>query len=392
MDYLTKDQTIALDKLMQLTPGDSFILKGYAGTGKTFLLQKYVEQNYSCNNVIITATTNKAVVVANGYMTIHSYLGLKLKKHKDKQILVQGGNHRVRHNDIIIIDECSMLNSEVLKFILKAQQDFDLTVIYIGDPKQIPPVGEHMAPVFNLPIPSYTLKEIVRQKDNKLLNFVTGVRKGKLPLHLKDNNSIFVGGPKQAKEFFNANFNFKTMEFPQILSFRNNIVDSYNLWARKQNIKSKNLFTENERLYVRSTNENSNLKLETFVKIKKIQTEIEYTAPIILPTITCVKMIIATPESENTLLVPKTSQDINIYNTNLTLLAHAARKREIKWSDFWDYLEGITVLKHRYAMTIHRSQGSTFSDVIVNYPDLQNNMNLFYTACTRAAKRLFIII
>jgi exodeoxyribonuclease V len=68
-----------------------------------------------------------------------------------------------------------------------------------------------------------------------------------------------------------------------------------------------------------------------------------------------------------------------------------------QWQDFWRLKQQrFANLNYSYALTIHKSQGSTFANVFVDLPNLMRDRNLkernqlLYVAVTRAAKRLFI--
>ena len=68
-----------------------------------------------------------------------------------------------------------------------------------------------------------------------------------------------------------------------------------------------------------------------------------------------------------------------------------------QWQDFWILKQQrFANLNYSYALTVHKSQGSTFQNVFVDLPNLMRNSNirernqLLYVAVTRAAKRLFV--
>jgi hypothetical protein len=77
-------------------------------------------------------------------------------------------------------------------------------------------------------------------------------------------------------------------------------------------------------------------------------------------------------------------------------LATLAQKNPKKWKDFWDFKKSTANLRHAYAITAHRSQGSTYRDVFIDSKDILLNQNIieakrcFYVAITRASHRLII--
>ena len=393
---LTNDQSAALKKMVATPESASFILKGYAGTGKTYLLHSFLNEVTGIRDrVVITATTHKALGIAAGDFTIHSYLGLKLTRKFGRKKLETSGKHKIEDFDTVIVDECSMLNKDVLGYLLEAQRDYNLTLIFIGDPAQIPPVNETISEVFNLPCDSFTLTEIVRQAaDNPIIKLATAIREGratrKFIKDCADDKHIIIGNGLKAKEFFAANYSEES--FPQIISFRNSIVDGFNNWARKEVKNSpKNLYIAGEPVYIRSTHQKAKFRLEDFVTIEEILKVDRFK----FPGTTAITIATATLSGVgkfDTLLLPFSNRDISQFKSNCSALATRARTQPQLWKDFWNYTDAITIVKHIYAMTAHRSQGSTFKDVIVNYPDICQNNNLLYTSVTRASDRVFMII
>ena len=142
--------------------GSYVTLNGSAGTGKTTLVKEIVNDLHSVRDrVDLCATTHEACRVLSEktgmeVSTIHSRLRLKLKIHPKGDFLYQDGNppkHR-----ITIIDEASMIGEELYKFITAEPTN---SYLFVGDDKQLPPVGEGKSLIFQHP--TYTLTKIWRQ-------------------------------------------------------------------------------------------------------------------------------------------------------------------------------------------------------------------------------------
>lgn len=146
------------------------ILAGSAGVGKTFMV-KYLIREFRrlvkpFGDVYITAPTNRAVAVlhdkepeAPHYMefkTIHSALYLKRKineKTGDISFVPDYNPTRERpfkRTTLLVVDESSMLNSELLYYIENPEYN-DTFMLFIGDNKQLNPVGETHSPIFGRP-------------------------------------------------------------------------------------------------------------------------------------------------------------------------------------------------------------------------------------------------
>src|SRR3954470_12268206 len=162
---LTKEQQDMFDEMWEFIDDKSrkyHLLCGHAGTGKTTLIVAFVEAyiGKSYDEVAITATTNKAVVVlANKadfissfvqYSTIHSLLHLKQQYDDYGNIFFEvphnGDRHKLSQDiKLIVIDEASMIDKKLHKIIMERTQERDVKVIFVGDFYQIPPVGEKIA-------------------------------------------------------------------------------------------------------------------------------------------------------------------------------------------------------------------------------------------------------
>ena len=185
----TKGQQEALSLLSKwealdiyANPDDSiFTLSGAAGTGKTTVVQEIIRMFKDKYKIIVSAPTHKAKEVIGEITnlraeTIHSLLGLRPNidletfdpNNPTYQQLVE---ERISSADIHIIDECSMINKELFKMLIKKATLYKKRIIFIGDIYQLPPVNEKLSLTFMVKH-KYELTEIVRQKNgnpNQLL-------------------------------------------------------------------------------------------------------------------------------------------------------------------------------------------------------------------------------
>ena len=145
--------------------GMPFVLSGYAGTGKTFLstrLLQLVEARSLCWTVV--APTHKAVGVLRQHLhqaglrptwypsTIHRLLRLKLKRQGDREICEETAQTAASLENLalVLVDEASMVDSGLLEITLRCAHPFRTRLVFVGDPAQLPPVGEPASPVFSL--------------------------------------------------------------------------------------------------------------------------------------------------------------------------------------------------------------------------------------------------
>lgn len=193
---VTQDETLSL-----LKTGKNVFLTGPAGSGKTYVLNRYIE--YLEENKVAVAVTASTGIAAThmGGRTIHSWSGIGVKKFltkKDTYKLLnnQKVRERVVHAKVLIIDEISMLEARVLDLVDTAcrllrsnNHPFGgLQVVFCGDFFQLPPVHKNGEPKPGFaytsaawqkadPVTCYLEKQY-RQQDTRFLELLNIIRAG----------------------------------------------------------------------------------------------------------------------------------------------------------------------------------------------------------------------
>ena len=176
--------------------GIPFVLSGFAGSGKTFLsirLLALVEAAGLCWTVV--APTHKAVGVLRQQLeqaglrptwypsTLHRLLRLRLKRQRDLERCEETEQTAValEHLGLVLIDEASMVDSALLEITLRCAHPYRTRIVFVGDPAQLPPVGEAVSPVFAMGRACRaSLREVVRHQ-GPVLRLASGLREGSLP-------------------------------------------------------------------------------------------------------------------------------------------------------------------------------------------------------------------
>ncbi len=187
---LTADQAEAADLIEEWfyhLNTQIFVMCGYAGTGKTFLVN-YIVRRLGLTpgeSAVFVAPTGKAasVLIRQGVPagTIHSLIYTReedIEVDENGEVISERFLRFVRRESIdskirlIVLDETSMVPDDVLRDLLS----FGVKCLCCGDPAQLPPVkGSNSL----LSMPVVTLKEIVRQeKDNPIVRLAERVRRG----------------------------------------------------------------------------------------------------------------------------------------------------------------------------------------------------------------------
>lgn len=412
-----------------------FILAGPAGTGKTYLLQEFLKEfvqyfnfqkslgdfPYSTYHTSLTATTNKAAsVLSNVFLdrdvegSIHSFLGIKPRwnhKTKSKKLGWRSLNHKRFENRInkscfalVVIDEASMINSDLNKWVkMWMQENPSAKVLYVADAHQLPPVGARISPIFEENIPSAHLVEVVRQKSNtNLFNIVQDFRYGvensdKILKPYPENDSTFTyynpSVPEDVKKWYKqihrAIPDSRTMG-AQILVYTNARVSDYTNYLRKAwNLPDKP--QPGEIVMCDSPVIADSGKLlcmgNTMVEVlEKFEDQI-HDVPVELYKCKILSSFLA--ESTFRIVVPKIPSDL------------AAVKRSLmdqkRYAEYIDVDNGWGNLSFGQALTVHKSQGSTYSEVFLDVGNLNRCINLedyrklLYVGASRASQHLHIL-
>lgn len=179
-----------------------FTLRGYAGTGKTSIARLMVDEvletlhgrsAYGPARVCVAAPTARAATVLRrrGFpkaATIHSLIYMpRTVKTKDRRtgktsttvtFNLDHESSPLRRASLLVLDEASMIGSQVAQDLLS----FDVKILVIGDPFQLPPVtsdGNGRGHPFRDATADVTLTEVVRQaRESPVLEIATRIRNG----------------------------------------------------------------------------------------------------------------------------------------------------------------------------------------------------------------------
>lgn len=185
-----------------LKTGGNVFLTGEPGSGKTYVINKYIAYLEACGlHVAVTASTGIAATHIGG-MTIHSWSGIGARDTLDRYALDHIASQkknidRVKKAHVLVIDEISMLDGTMIdmvnivcKTIRQSAESFGgLQLVFVGDFFQLPPIakmGEAVRYAFESrgweearPITCY-LGDQFRQDDELLLSLLQSVRRNEV--------------------------------------------------------------------------------------------------------------------------------------------------------------------------------------------------------------------
>jgi exodeoxyribonuclease-5 len=424
------------------------------------LFVKYVlEIVYPTKNwykIAVTGPTNKSVRVIKKtsgirnprvtFQTTHKLLGLKEKITMDgKQEFTNDGDFKpsINSTKLLIIDEVSMLNDDLFEKILEYRGK--TKIICMGDPAQIPPVGrpdcipfrEELAESYK--IKTVELRTIMRQKEgNAIIDSSVLIRsnigsphpqvepitnlneKGEgiefLNLNSPETRRDF---KERLKEYFKTDRFAKDSEYAKIIAWRNKTVDTMNGIIRnviygEEARTSKILLGEKliannpviqEGYVVLNTNEEftvtafdvktDNLRFmisknpddePVDLTIKYYDTDVVYISDNDEEIKVGIEILHEDSEAE-----------FNKFANVLRLRAIEKRGADKSWLHYYNFLRRYADVNFAYAITAHKSQGSTYNTTFVLEDDINMNLDVVernrikYTAYTRASKKVYVL-
>ena len=420
---LTTEQQQAFDKILhwfQASSESFFSLQGFAGTGKTFLCQELVK--VIKGKVCFTAPTNKAVRVLREVMTtkdyfpdcctIYSLLGLQMVATGEVKVL---SHKNARDPDLssyrlVVVDEASMVSAILLKHLKSAAGGGTVKFLFLGDPAQLPPVKETSSPVWSLGCPEAKLTTVMRH-DNQILEFVTKVREQvarpvpTLQLYNDHAEGEGVWALPAVKWEAAAKRAAQQGEFEsggaKIIAWRNVEVDRYNAMARREILRlgegvEPPAWVAEDR--VTFTAPAMDLEGDSMARTddEGVVTRVTLDDHPTWPEFRVWRLRITLDTNEVIEGLSLAQESLRAWTAQHETLAAEARANPRRWKAFWEFKEAFHSIRHAYAYTAHRMQGSTCRTAFVDAKDILSNRNrgeafrCLYVACSRPTTKLVL--
>jgi len=447
----TLKQTIFFQKIADFatnsTNDELFVLKGYAGTGKTTLISTLVSNLVSVKKkyVLLAPTGRAAKVIANysgkPAFTIHKKIYFPKKNSSGGVSFTRQVNKH--KNTIFIVDESSMISDvntdsksadsnslldDLMNYVYSGE---NCKMILLGDTAQLPPINLEVSPALNIEtllayynkdVVHIELDEVMRQEENSGILYNATVLREVLKEHFIDSFRFDVKGYKDIvrltdgydiQDAINISYSKDGMEETAFIVRTNKRANQYN-----QQIRNAILFREsdlsagdymmvvkNNYFWLKETDEAgfiANGDIVEVLEIYKIQ-EL-YGFKFAKVKIRMVDYPNQKPFETILLLDTITSESPSLTYEEANRLYHEVLKdyenegasykkvQKVKENEYFNALQ----VKFSYAITCHKSQGGQWNTVFVEQPYLPNGMDRdyirwLYTAVTRAKEKLYLI-
>lgn len=406
---LNNDQTRLVYQLFKFWNDPTrqyFVLSGQAGVGKTTCMRFFKDVLKKQNtdiNICMSAPTNKATAVLNDavndpdltYKTIYSILGLRMQANGEFKELTDSGEDKISDFDLVIIDEASMVNTNLIEYIKKKTALADTKIVFIGDKQQLPPVNEEESPIWAMFNVDYELTEVMRHQ-NSILDFVQSIRANSNPVFKSPGKEVCIANEDdfiaQIKYF--ANLGHFHEGKAKAIAWRNVTVDFLNRFIRDNNVttKSDDRFVIGDRLVVKEPILGEGNKIIAATDEESEVIGIEVVRHMKYATLKAWRVSMRMDHS---------GAIVNTYVVHEESEAEFQRmldefKEKKRWDLFWKLKEAFGSVSYGYALTAHRSQGSSYPTIFVDAGDIELNrkiderMKCLYVACSRASKELWI--
>lgn len=437
----TEDQKVFIDKFSSFmktkTSNPTFLLKGYAGTGKTTLVSSIVKACKSLNiPIILLAPTGRAAKVLSNYSSAPASTIHRAIYHKKSMDIASNfvlGFNKIS-NALFVVDEASMINtssegffgtgdllSDLVQYVFSGAPNTKL--LLLGDDAQLPPVFQENSPALDvkklesigLEVTSHTLTEVLRQShESGILVNATHIRENidnPQNLSLKCTQDVKRVDGTNFVECLESSFSEVGMEETLVVTRSNKMASLYANGIRNRILSREGMLSNGDKLMVLKNNYFfgndydleliANGDMAEIVRVGKtkelygfkfrnltlyfLDYSYEIDVTILEESLTCV--------------TPAELQELNakLFKAVEEDYAHIKSKRErYKKMREDKYLNALQV-KLAYAITCHKAQGGQWKHIYVDMGRIQKDeidagfMRWLYTAVTRATERLYLV-
>lgn len=404
------------EKFKSKSPNDRIsTLAGVAGAGKSTSIVELVRmilKRAPRAKIGILAPTHKAVSVNRKMVmdagfgdtniscsTLHSALGLKHVIKDGTESFEQDRYGVKKYFRYTIIDECSMIDDDLLEYIVDSDWN---KILFVGDECQISPVNYEVGEVsrtFETENLS-RLDKVVRQAENSpIISLATNIRLSQQNVvgwpAIEQETDMFGGGVfvLTDSEWERKLFEMIDLDDPdttRAVAYRNATCRDLNLKVRRH------LFGDDVYQWkVGETIVANGSREQTYTNNQEVLvTEIEDFVDS-THEVPCDLVTVQSHDGETFMIKLIKEEYKQTYQYRLDTIRDRAYLDKSAWKEFWALKKAFDDFRHIYVGTVHKSQGSTFKNTFVYTPDILamgptlEAKQLLYTATTRSSESTF---
>ncbi len=451
-EFLTEEQKNAVINALKYKIS---IISGGPGTGKSTII-KEICKIHNEKNIALTSLSGKAaqrledIIFAadkknndknNGsdaedgttysISTIHRLLKATINRETNESYFTYNENNKLPF-DLVVIDEMSMVDAVIFSQLLKALKD-EAKVVLVGDVNQLPSVnpGDLLRDLINFNekiIPSVFLTKVFRQNEGGLINlnahnllnnkkFITyeanNLNEFKHDdIKVKINEEIKVSDSKKAKKHNEFMIKYKKI-YDEKETGKVYVLEDFIDFIKK--VKNKRIEKQktNKDVYINNHDNIHNHHvdfndIQVLTPMRKGELGYFKLNTILQEIFNPIENINSSEDTficngvqfrvNDRVIQTKNNYDLDVFNGDTGVIIsidHIGKTMTVNFSKpvAYDFLDVYSNLSLAYALSIHKSQGSEFDNVIIIFHQTHYMMlkkNLLYTAITRGKKNVVI--
>lgn len=420
-----------------------FVVRGYAGTGKTSMVAALVRalsklKQHTC----LLAPTGRAAKVLSAYSGFNAYTIHKcIYRQRSLADMSFDLSFNAKPNTLFIVDEASMISNDyttgsqfgtgrllddLIQFVYAAQ---GCSLLLIGDTAQLPPVGQSTSPAlddnvlsgYGLELTTHKLTIVARQQlESGILYNATALRnkliegeaKGKADIQTQGFDDIRKISGNEMLELIEASYRDVGLDNTIIVNRTNKRMNMYNNGIRNQILWKEDLLSGGDRIMITKNNYYWSEKYEglsfiangDMLEVVRMRNERQLYG---------YKFADASLRSLDydweidvivwldTLLSDSPDESYQMQRRLFELIAEDypeihSKKELVKTIMSNPYYNALQI-KHAYAVTCHKAQGGQWKNVFIDAGNLSEEMydpdyyRWLYTAITRAREKVYLI-
>lgn len=435
-------KTFLVAQILTMLP-DHLAIAVAAPTNKAVkvLREKLAEAGAIMDDDPVDPGTDRQDAETIAFGSVHSFLGLQLSERDDGTQECRASRDPTLHRyNLVVVDECSMIGEDLFRQLVMSKRQ--ARILFVGDPAQLPPIqsSDAISPAFSQVQLQVRLNEIVRQaEDNPIIalsvkirqamevgNRIDAITMASVLPPLPAKAALIAGDSRTIAEL--VLWELREGRDARVVAFTNQNVQMFNRYIHDALYGlTEFAFVPGEKVIIHQQtsgyylDDNGNMSVGSTTLITSEEAEVvslERKDHPLYPTVPSLWVRLRREDDSLVGVFLAISQDdveravtqgfaewrrLKSMSNAAELLGQHKEAQSLLYdskkasSQAWSLRRSFAPLRHAYALTAHKSQGSTFDSAIVDLNDLGKMKSSFqfnralYVAATRAREHLAIV-